>query len=54
MHIWIAVRGEHSELVMWPEPRVLPHIPGWDKNIEIWRRDAGTLSWDRGESAIYI
>ncbi len=31
MHIWRAVRGEGSELGIWPEPRVLPHILGWDR-----------------------
>lgn len=52
MRIWPAVWGEGSE------PRVLPPSLAGIGTVESeefgWRRDAGTLSWDRGESAIYI
>ncbi len=42
---------------LWPEPRVPPHrfrtgiVVSAEKG---WRRDAGKLSRNRGESAVYI
>jgi len=49
MRIWLAVRGEGSELRIWPDPRVLPltlEIMGIYERTQLnvgWRGGGGML-----------
>ncbi len=49
--------GRASSSKLWPEPRVTPHRVRTEIVVRAekgWRRDAGKLSTNRGESAVYI